>query len=284
MGINPRPLLSKSSADNTLASTYIPLLDQLNQINELIAGNNMVAARNICMNLITNYPDFSVSYNALNLLKDTYINDSISSKNNYESLFKLKAKKNIYAMAGLILSDLDKGNKLSRINDVINNYQGQSVVELALFDKFVYYYFEKQDKQNAVTVSNQLDQSFPLSQGTIEARRILGDAAYYKINAANEQTQQKINSQSPTEYSLIGNYPNPFNPTTKINYQLPKDGFVTLKVYDMLGREVASLINENEQAGNYSVPFDASKLSSGIYIYTIRANDFVQSKKMILMK
>jgi hypothetical protein len=187
-------------------------------------------------------------------------------------------------MAGLILSDLDKENKLSRINDVINNYQGQSVVELALFDKFVYYYFEKQNKQNAVTVSNQLDQSFPLSQGAIEAHRILGDAAYYKINAANEQAQQKINSQSPIEYSLVGNYPNPFNPTTNIKYQLSKNGFVTLKVYDILGREVASLVNENQQVGNYSVSFDASKLSSGIYIYTIRANDFVQSKKMNLVK
>jgi hypothetical protein len=83
---------------------------------------------------------------------------------------------------------------------------------------------------------------------------------------------------------LTGNYPNPFNPTTKINYQLPKAGLVTLKVYDILGREVATLVNENQPAGSYSVPFDASKLSSGIYIYTIHANDFIQSKKMILTK
>ena len=85
-------------------------------------------------------------------------------------------------------------------------------------------------------------------------------------------------------FALYQNFPNPFNPTTNINYQLFKNDFVTLKVYDMLGREVASLVNENEQAGSYSVPFDASELSSGIYIYTIRANDFVKSKKMILLK
>jgi hypothetical protein len=237
------------------------------------------------MNLITNYPDSSVSYNALNLLKDTYeTNDISSSINSYQSLFNSKVKKDLYGMAGLILADIDKGNKLNRINDVINNYQGQPIVELALFDKFVFYYFENQDKQNYSAVSSQLDKQFPLSWGAVEAHRILGDAAYFKINSYNETALQKTTSQTSTEFALLGNYPNPFNPTTRISYQLPKNGFVTLKVYDILGREVASLVNENQQAGNYSVPFDASKLSSGIYIYTIRANDFVQSKKMILMK
>ena len=85
-------------------------------------------------------------------------------------------------------------------------------------------------------------------------------------------------------FELLQNYPNPFNPKTEIKYQLPLNGFATLKVYDILGREVATLVDENQPAGNYSVPFDASKLASGIYIYTFHANDFVQSKKMILMK
>jgi parallel beta-helix repeat protein len=282
-----QPPLSKSVANNLLASdgSDIPLLDQLVKVNELIAENNLEQARNICINLITNYPDYSVSYNALNLLKDTYAANEISStKNIYTTLFNSKVKKDLYGMAGLILSDIDKENKLSRIEDVINNYKGESIVELALFDKFVFYYFEKQDKDNALVVSKELDTLFPLSQGAIEAHRILGDMEYYKINANNGEVQQKTTSQSTSEYELIGNYPNPFNPTTKINYQLPKNGFVTLKVYDMLGREVASLVNENEQAGNYSVAFDAGKLSSGIYIYTIHANNFIQSKKMILMK
>ncbi|MBM4172709.1 MAG: T9SS type A sorting domain-containing protein [Ignavibacteria bacterium] len=85
------------------------------------------------------------------------------------------------------------------------------------------------------------------------------------------------------------NYPNPFgktipsrNPTTTINYQLPEDGHVTIKVYDLLGREVATLVNENKQAGYHKIDFDASRLTSGIYIYTINANNFAQSKKMIL--
>jgi hypothetical protein len=93
------------------------------------------------------------------------------------------------------------------------------------------------------------------------------------------------NQQSaPTAYKLSQNYPNPFNPVTKINYALPKSGFVTLKVYDMLGREVVSLVNENKVSGNYSVDFNASSLTSGVYFYRLEVNGFVDTKKMMLIK
>jgi hypothetical protein len=88
----------------------------------------------------------------------------------------------------------------------------------------------------------------------------------------------------PASFELLQNYPNPFNPTTTINYQLPESGFVKLNVYDLLGREVASLVNENKPAGNHSVKFDASRLTSGVYVYTVSVNKFTQSKKMLLMK
>ena len=87
----------------------------------------------------------------------------------------------------------------------------------------------------------------------------------------------------PTEYKME-NYPNPFNPVTVINYQLPQDGFVTLKVYDMLGKEVAIVVNEYKNAGYYKVNFDASRLTSGVYIYRISSNNFFMTKKMLLMK
>ncbi len=85
-------------------------------------------------------------------------------------------------------------------------------------------------------------------------------------------------------FSLSQNYPNPFNPTTTINYQLPANSFTTLKVYDVLGREVAVLVNEFRTTGYYSTSFDASKLSSGIYFYTIKAGSFVSTKKMLLLR
>ncbi len=87
------------------------------------------------------------------------------------------------------------------------------------------------------------------------------------------------------EYSLQQNYPNPFNPTTTIKYSIPTgNNFVSLKVYDILGNEVATLINEGKPAGEYKVNFNASKLASGIYFYQLKAGTFVRTKKMILLK
>jgi hypothetical protein len=88
----------------------------------------------------------------------------------------------------------------------------------------------------------------------------------------------------PSVYRLNQNYPNPFNPSTIINYQIPEQGFVTIKVYDILGKEIKTLVNENKPVGSYNIRFNASDLSSGIYIYQIRVNNFVQSRKMMLMK
>ncbi len=92
------------------------------------------------------------------------------------------------------------------------------------------------------------------------------------------------NIPTPVSFDLSQNYPNPFNPATTINYDLPVKSFVTLKIYDLLGREVASLVNENQQASHYSIKFNASKLSSGIYLYKLKAGDFVQTRKMMLLK
>jgi len=92
------------------------------------------------------------------------------------------------------------------------------------------------------------------------------------------------NSILPTKYELSQNYPNPFNPTTKINFALPKSGFVTLKIYDILGREIKTLVNEIKQAGNYTVDFNASEFSSGVYFYRIESGTFSEIKRMVLIK
>lgn len=93
-----------------------------------------------------------------------------------------------------------------------------------------------------------------------------------------------ITGEVPNEYSLSQNYPNPFNPNTKIKFAIPKAAFVKLAVYDMLGREVESLVNEQMTAGTYEVNWNAAKLSSGIYMYKIMTNDFRMVKKMSLIK
>jgi hypothetical protein len=94
----------------------------------------------------------------------------------------------------------------------------------------------------------------------------------------------KANSEMPQSYNLSQNYPNPFNPSTVIRFHLPAKVFVTLKVFDVLGREVETLVNENKNAGNYSVQFNAHNLSSGMYFYKIEAGTYRDAKKLLLLK
>ena len=87
-----------------------------------------------------------------------------------------------------------------------------------------------------------------------------------------------------TESVLFQNYPNPFNPSTTIKYQIPKLNFVTLKIYDVLGNEITTLVNEKKPIGNYEIEFNAPELPSGIYFYSLQAGNYVDTKKMILLK
>ena len=90
--------------------------------------------------------------------------------------------------------------------------------------------------------------------------------------------------QLPTEFRLNQNFPNPFNPSTKISWQTPVTGWQTLNVFDVLGNEVATLVNEYKPAGSYEVDFNASGLSSGVYFYQLKVGDFINTKKMMLIK
>ncbi|MHB8578234.1 MAG: T9SS type A sorting domain-containing protein [Ignavibacteriaceae bacterium] len=103
----------------------------------------------------------------------------------------------------------------------------------------------------------------------------------YKIIVTSVKQE---NNQTPTNFSLSQNYPNPFNPSTEIKYSIPKSGIVTLKVYNLLGQEVATLVNQEQQSGNYLVNFNADKLASGVYMYRIQSGDFSLTKKMMLLK
>jgi hypothetical protein len=103
-------------------------------------------------------------------------------------------------------------------------------------------------------------------------------------NLNKEGVEDEDNLTVPTEYGLDQNYPNPFNPSTTINYQLPEKNYVSLKVYDILGNLVSTLVDQEMEAGYYNVNWNASQLASGIYIYRIISGSFMSTKKMILMK
>jgi hypothetical protein len=88
----------------------------------------------------------------------------------------------------------------------------------------------------------------------------------------------------PISYSLSQNYPNPFNPSTTIRFALPKSGHVELKVYNTLGQEVATLVNEEKTAGTYSAQWNASSVASGVYFYRLKAGEYNETRKLLLMK
>ena len=104
----------------------------------------------------------------------------------------------------------------------------------------------------------------------------------YNIDSITSRNE--IESKIPTDFNLGQNYPNPFNPSTTISYSIPREGIVTLKVCDILGEEVVTLVNEEKIPGEYKIKFTGLNLASGIYIYTIKANNFISSKKMIYLK
>ncbi|MBU1708305.1 T9SS type A sorting domain-containing protein, partial [bacterium] len=100
-----------------------------------------------------------------------------------------------------------------------------------------------------------------------------------------EQTAEATPTATiPREYALDQNFPNPFNPNTTISYALKDVGFVTLKIYNLLGQEVTTLVSQRLEAGRYTATFMADNLPSGVYIYRLEVNDFTATKKMVLMK
>ena len=97
-------------------------------------------------------------------------------------------------------------------------------------------------------------------------------------------TSVEVSNEPPKDFQLMQNHPNPFNPTTTIQYSIPVESSVKISIYDIMGVQVETLLNKKQAAGYYNITFDARSLPSGIYFYTIRANYFLDTKKMILLK
>jgi hypothetical protein len=109
----------------------------------------------------------------------------------------------------------------------------------------------------------------------------------YKVTLHFKQFITGVSSEGtdiPTSYRLHQNYPNPFNPSTTISFSLPSKSFVTLKVFDLIGREVATIVNEELPPGNHTKQWNADNLSSGVYFYRLQADSFTQTKKLVLLR
>jgi len=147
------------------------------------------------------------------------------------------------------------------------------------------------EKINAKLIPSSDNQQYEYKDRNVGS----GTSYYYKLESVNilgvtEQYEVlQVTALIPKEFVLYQNYPNPFNPYTKIEYDMPKATNVTLKIYNVLGQEIKTLINDEQQPGNYQIIWDGTnnyniRVSSGVYIYQIRAGSFVQAKKMILLR
>lgn len=125
---------------------------------------------------------------------------------------------------------------------------------------------------------------YPFNRSQLESHDSLGYAALIEIWGEENLTSVTNSNKIPNEFRLYQNYPNPFNPETRIEYSLPQESKIVLTIYNILGKEVSVLENSYKSAGNYSIAFNASNLPSGLYFYSIRANNFVETKKMLLLK
>jgi hypothetical protein len=155
----------------------------------------------------------------------------------------------------------------------------------------------KDSKSGAADNENLMIRVFTKTDGqelkpeVISVNWVLGDGAglTFKANSAVMAKVSLVGKILPTEYALEQNYPNPFNPSTTIKYALPDNGIVKIKVFDILGREVKELVNENQVAGYYSLEWNGTdnrglRVASGVYMYRIEANNFKKTVKMMLMK
>lgn len=137
------------------------------------------------------------------------------------------------------------------------------------------------DNENGVGADHFINLTSDMISATVE--NVFGTMGDHQlVNVVTDL--RELQNGTPAAYELSQNYPNPFNPSTQIRFAIPQEGMVNIKVFNTLGQEVVTLVNEYRNAGNYEVDFDASNLTSGIYFYTITSNNFTQTKKMMLLK
>lgn len=290
-------------------------------INKYLSGQNIPSLIAYYNNMIPQYYNDSIILRHIRNLKieskiinSQYISalenldEIISNYNNpYELLYANIDKLRILS---LLDSNLEAGDNSYSLNSNLN----QKTIDLIKKDVFVdknHNFTDKSEsnvrkKENSNSVNKILNDLYIRIQkditnyeksGELNKSKLIAEKTIYDLISNNyipdlpkankrqkELFRNKSNNSIPKIYSLFQNYPNPFNPVTKINYDLPKDSWVKLVIFDVLGREVKTLVNDLKTSGSYTVEFNGSGLASGIYFYRIQAGDFVKVKRMVLVK
>lgn len=279
-----------------------PINWKLLYVRNLIFVNDYGFAREICKDLISEYPDSSLTINALNLLRKASRNDQEGFKSFLQEQINSNSKKELYGHMELILNNYnsEKGVRLASINNIISRYRNTNLEESALFQKFMYTYHDLNDVETATQISDQLDIRYPKSESAYEAHIILNDGKVRSgdepNNAMNRLQKNEENDDIIEDYRLLGNYPNPFNPSTTIKYAMPFVSNVSLTIYDMTGKTIKSFEYNSQPAGVHSILWNGinengTKVASGVYVYKLKATSlegngkvFMKTSKLSLLK
>ena len=306
-----------SPEENAFDSQFTPQLSKANNSTELLEVSTssipssynkswplewkLLYARNLkrtkkysaviemCKDIIAKYPDSSYSYLALDLLHQSYV--QTKGKTQFgkfvEKNANRKVKKDIYGMAELLLAMDSKEDRVTQLNNLAKKYEGTPIAELILFDKFMYYLNEKSDAKLAEATSDELGKLFPKSESYYDSQRQLGKDVENNSLAPElvKENSEEETTEIPKNYELLGNYPNPFNPSTTISYALPYSSNVELTIYDITGK-VVKTFNENVQSAGYQnivwngTNQNGSKVSSGVYFYKFSATSLESNGKV----
>jgi tetratricopeptide (TPR) repeat protein len=210
-----------------------------------------------------------------------YLTELMNSKIN-------KKDEVIILLANLTLQDGDYTGAMKLYDKVIAEYPDNMSATFARVEKlFAVLHIEK-NKEKAASLLSELQSMDITDPGLLSLLQSANMSIYGESSACEQRSKalSKVNTLSslPKEYSLSNNYPNPFNPATSISYELPKDSYVKVVIYDILGKEIQTLVAEQQNSGKYTVNFNASNLPSGMYFYTISAGSYTATKKMLLLK
>lgn len=192
------------------------------------------------------------------------------------------------------ISEGSLANAMAAYDANIRQYPNSSIERFALYGKFSYQLFSRRDTTQARALLNRLAASYPQS---VEKEMAEVQMSSFRLSSspssnptggigkgATATSATTLLHNIPTAFALSQNYPNPFNPTTTINFALPKDSHVSLKLYDLLGREVQSLVDESLTAGYHQTTLDGNSLATGVYVYRMIAGNFTASRKLLLVK
>jgi len=279
--------LVTSTNDKTGYDESWPIEWKLLYARNLMRVKKYNQAAKICESVITEYPDSARTYLALDLLwqsrkkeKSTHFSEFVKDK------AKLKTNKQLFGVAELMLSATERTNRLSALDGIENKYKDTPLVEHILFQKFMYYLYEENNIELAKTTADELGKLYPESESYYSSQRHLGnDVVKPTEQLLTKEAVNEATTEIPQTYELLGNYPNPFNPSTTIKYALPYSSDVELTIYDITGKVITTLNRNGQSAGYQNIVWNGnsqqgSRVSSGVYFYRFKAASLDGSNKV----